>query len=228
MKYLNKSELDTFVANNAIMFGSREKPGLMLTPAGEVVKCVYPRRRFSKTTLMPAVQAFANNGKKLRERGIAAPDVSEVSCCKDVPVFMVSYPKLHGEDLRQLCEQGDISILAEFARYLAYLHKLGIYFRALHLGNILKMDSGGLGLIDIADLKTQNSALHVFVRGRNIARLLNVDEDKDFFSRFGVQRFLDTYFEAANLGDLQKRIVMFRMNIRLDADVKKNLTDDHK
>ena len=66
------------------------------------------------------------------------------------------YAPLPGSSLSQLAKQPDFSwttILPELIGFVRELHRKGIYFRSLHLGNIILTPQGSLGLIDIADMR---------------------------------------------------------------------------
>lgn len=221
MKQISRGELDAYVAANTILFGTLSRPALMLTPEGEIVKSIYQRKLISRSTLLPQAKRFANNSDKLRRIGILAPEVSKTMFCSEVPVHMVVYPRIPGEDLRTICMQGDLDILVEFAEYLAHLHAMGVYFRAIHLGNILKVDGHGMGLVDIADLKIKRGPLPVFTRARNIAHLFGIDDDQSFFLEFGVSRFLDVYSRFAALSGLQRRLLQWRMDWSTAEEMKR-------
>ena len=63
---------------------------------------------------------------------------------------------------------------------IARLHERGVYFRSLHLGNVVQTPQGELGLIDIADMKTQRRALGRTQRKRNFAHMLRYAEDRQW------------------------------------------------
>ncbi len=220
MKQISRTELNDIIAANVILFGSTTRPVLMLTPDGEIIKSIYQRKFISRSTLIPQAKRFARNSKRLSEVGVCAPKVNRTLFCSEVPVHMVIYPRIPGEDLRTICKRGDLGILKKFAEYLAYLHASGVYFRAIHLGNILNVEGGTMGLIDIADLQVKSPPLSAFTRARNIAHLFNIDDDKSFFLEMGVSAFLDAYYEHAGLNNLQKQLVQWRMNLSMDDEMK--------
>lgn len=222
MKQITRGQLNALIAANTILFGTPSRPVLMLTPEGEIVKSIYQRKLISRSTLVPQAKRFASNSEKLRSIGILAPEVSKTMFCSEIPVHMVVYPRIPGEDLRTICMQGNLDILVEFAEYLAHLHAAGVYFRAIHLGNILKVEGQGMGLIDIADLQIKRAPLSAFTRARNIAHLFGIDDDKSFFLEFGVSRFLDVYSRFAALSGLQRRLLQWRMNWSTSEEMKHN------
>jgi hypothetical protein len=63
---------------------------------------------------------------------------------------------LPGVSLENLFRQdpGKLStLLPDLACFIRQIHRKRIYFRSLHVGNILSLPDGGFGLIDILDLK---------------------------------------------------------------------------
>ncbi len=73
------------------------------------------------------------------------------------------------------------------AGFLAHLHDRGIYFRALHPGNVLRLDSGSFGLIDVTDVRFFILALTRHLRARNLSRLMYYKKHR---------RILGAHFEA--------------------------------
>jgi hypothetical protein len=51
-------------------------------------------------------------------------------------------------------------LLDSLARFIRHLHRQGVYFRSLHLGNILQLPGGNYGLIDILDLQHKRRPLN--------------------------------------------------------------------
>jgi hypothetical protein len=89
----------------------------------------------------------------------------------------VHYHPLPGESLRQLLRAGmepdeRQNLRSAFTRFVIELHEKGIYFRSLHLGNVLHLPDGHFGLIDIADARLRPWRLSIHLRRRNLRLLL--------------------------------------------------------
>lgn len=69
--------------------------------------------------------------------------------------------------------------------FVTGLHQKGIYFRSLHLGNIVRMTSGQLGLIDVADMTLKRRALGQMARRRNMKHMLRYAEDASWLELVG-------------------------------------------
>ncbi|MNZ73082.1 hypothetical protein D3C78_914830 [compost metagenome] len=104
----------------------------------------------------------------------------------------VLYQPLPGETLRQLSRQPGFDWqvrLPELVTLVRRLHQSGIYFRSLHLGNIVVTPDQQLGLIDVADMR--------FLRGPLSARM--VKRNVQHFARYIAREQLAEQFPLAEL-----------------------------
>ena len=220
MKRLSRDEFQRFVAQNQVLIGSPERPGLMLTSKQEIVKFFYRRKFISTSLFVPQAERFHANSIKLKQIGLAAPDVSEVYFCPDIPVHMVVYQYLKGADFRELCTKNNSQCIDRLPSYIAMLHETGVYFRAIHLGNVLQLDDDDLALVDITDLTVRSNQVTIFERARNIAHLFNSSEDKLFLADYGLRRFLDSYYLSAKLTAGKIRRLEWRLKMSLAGDLR--------
>ena len=119
----------------------------------------------------------------LQQRGILVPRVIAALRIPSIKRDAVRYDPLVGVTLRSLVRQGldpetEIRLKKQFTEFVIHLHALGIYFRSLHLGNVVLTPAGALGLIDFSDLRVYRWPLPVFMRRRNIQRMLGIDEER--------------------------------------------------
>lgn len=140
-----------------------------------LLKIFRPRRRLWLARLTPQACRFAGNAAGLQARGVSVPIVGEcfwidrpqaVSACIYQPLPGVSLDRLY----RQSREQFD-ALLPALAAFIHSLHRRGIYFRSLHLGNVLLLPGGGFGLIDFLDLRFKRGPLGRGLVRRNLAHL---------------------------------------------------------
>jgi len=140
---------------------------------GNYLKLFRRKRLISSAAWYPYAQRFADNAVELKARGIPCPEVIGVFRISGYSRDAVRYLPLEGKTLRQIIQtdaaQPDLA--EKLGRFVARLHESGVYFRSLHLGNIVLTPGGDLGLIDIADLRTQGGALDNNKRKRNLQRL---------------------------------------------------------
>lgn len=218
MLKLDRQQLDKYIGESRVLYGTTERPGLMLTPADEMVKFFYRRKRISTATFLPQAQRFTTNSRELLERDIPAPVVKDIMYCEEIPVHMVLYNRIEGKDMRDLCQSSGVATLARLPEYFAHLHKAGIFFRAVHLGNIL-VNAEVISLLDISDLSTQDSSLGVFRRARNLAHLFNAEHDKAYFVSYGLHKFLQEYITACQFGAIDAWLFLKRLHFALDDDM---------
>ncbi|WP_236033076.1 lipopolysaccharide kinase InaA family protein [Pseudomonas schmalbachii] len=187
MKNLSEAELD------ALLLGAQtiEEDGLGLKVArlsnGDFLKLYRRKRLLSSALWSPPARRFARNAERLRQLGIAAPMIEALLLIPSRNLNAVQYHPLPGDTLRSYWRGLDASArelgVEQFGAFLGQLHQLGVYFRSLHLGNVLKLPEGELGLIDLSDMKIENRPLASWKRRRNLQHILRYREDSDWLLR---------------------------------------------
>src|SRR5690606_1481936 len=118
---------------------------------GNILKVFRRKRLISSALLRPYCQHFVYNARPLAQLGI--PTLEVISQYK-LPMpgrTAVLYRPLPGETLLQLSRQEGFSwdeYLPQLIELVRRLHRSGIYFRSLHLGNVVVTPEQRLGLID--------------------------------------------------------------------------------
>lgn len=143
---------------------------------------IYRRKRLlSSALLVMQAERFARNARQLMSKGFTAPEIVETLRIPSRNLNAVIYVPLPGETLRSHWRQLPDAQLAleieDFGRYLGQLHNHGVYFRSLHLGNVLRLPSGDFGLIDLSDMKIEGGPLASWKRRRNLHHILRYPED---------------------------------------------------
>lgn len=129
---------------------------------GDYLKLFRRKRLLSSALLVPYSVRFWRNAKRLHQLGIPTVTPLQLFKLPQAGWTAVRYKALSGVTLRSLYEQTqgiDAAQLEQIADFFRILHKKGIYFRSMHLGNIVLTPSKQLGLIDIADLTFQSRPL---------------------------------------------------------------------
>ena len=152
---------------------------------GSVLKLFRNKRLISSTAWYPYAQRFVDNAGALQKRGVRVPHVIAALRIPSIKRDAVHYAPLVGVTLRSLVRQGldpevEKRLKKQFTEFVIHLHALGIYFRSLHLGNVVLTPAGELGLIDFSDLRLYRWSLPVFMRRRNIQRMLGIDNERDW------------------------------------------------
>ncbi|WP_252178703.1 lipopolysaccharide kinase InaA family protein [Endozoicomonas sp. 4G] len=149
----------------------------------------------SSAWLRPYSVRFARNASELMARGIKTVDIISCYRLERYKNTAVHYRPLPGRTLRQvfpaLNEDETRALAEQVARYIAHLHAKGIYFRSLHMGNILKLPDDTFGLIDIADMRFSRSPLKEALRLRNLHHLARYKQDVQYLIKD--QTFCATY-----------------------------------
>lgn len=167
---------------------------------GSFLKLFRYKRLLSKNRLISPAKRFSRNAALLQERNIPCPQVISTYRLSKPDRSLVHYNPLAGETIRHLLRQPDTSVgdlLEATGAFIAELHNAGVYFRSLHLGNIIYTPNHRFGLIDIADLNCQKSALSDWQRRRNLRHLLRYDEDWKPLSRDNLKRLAAGYEAGA-------------------------------
>jgi len=210
MEKISQEEFKKLLGSGEVLERDRYGIKVVETDDSHIIKTFRLKRLLSSAFFYPYAQRFKNNSKKLLQKGFKTVSVERIGYCREEKRYLVIYPKLAGETLRAIFEaepKNTQKRLTELARLIAQLHKEGVLFRSLHLGNILLLSDQTLGIIDLSDMKIFSSPLSLQQRIRNFNHLLRYPQDCKIIDQFGMTRFLTAYCEAAELGtDEQKRL----------------------
>jgi len=168
---------------------------------GSYFKMFRRKRLISSALFYPYARRFADNARALAERGIPCPDVVRVCRIQSIERDAVNYRPLEGRTLRQIVASGDVApeLRFRFGAFVARLHGLGIYFRSLHLGNVILTPRGDFGLIDIADMTVRRRALGRRLLDRNLRHMCRYGEDRDWLGADDGRAFADGYGSLSRL-----------------------------
>lgn len=183
MQTLSQLELSALSANARVLELDGLGPKVLQLTDGSFLKLFRKRQVLSRETLKPYAKRFAENAERLRRLGFSSPQIIQVYWLDDpVNKTAVHYWPLPGETLRHVlgnsaCDHRQ-QLVAQFGELLARLHANGVYFRSVHLGNVLVQPDGELGLIDLADMRISYFALSLHKRQRNLKHMRRYVEDQ--------------------------------------------------
>jgi tRNA A-37 threonylcarbamoyl transferase component Bud32 len=165
---------------------------------GSYLKLFRRKRLISSAAWYPYAQRFADNALILQKRAIPCPLVTATYRIPSIKRDAVLYTPLEGKSLRQIIQSGEApsDLRTVLGKFVAQLHAAGIYFRSLHLGNIILSISGKLGLIDIADLRAKSGAISPYLRRRNMQQLYRNPNDQAWLCADGSTEVEDAYRSA--------------------------------
>ena len=149
---------------------------------GTIFKLFRRRRVISSAALFPYARRFAHNAAVLAGLGIPVPQVIEVFRIPSIERDAVHYRPLAGRTLREMARAGlsaerERELKAMFTGFVIGMHDKGIYFRSLHLGNVVCTPDDRLGLIDFSDLRIHPWSLGRYMRARNMRRMQGLEEE---------------------------------------------------
>lgn len=208
MKRIDAAQLDTLLQGAKTI----EEDGLGIKVArlddGDFLK-LYRRKRLLSSDLwdLPA-QRFADNAQGLLRLGITAPKVLDVLMISERRLSAVRYQPLPGDTLRNRLRQLDAeprtALVKQFGTFLGELHQLGVYFRSLHLGNVLLLPDGSFGLIDLSDMKLESRPLAPWKRRRNLQHILRYSEDIAWLTQQHLDSWLEGYADSASRPETER------------------------
>ncbi len=191
---------------------------VLLLPNGNYMKLFRRKRFLSSALFYPYWLRFVWHASVLKRLNILTiGSVIEIVKIPHAKKTAVIYEQLPGQTIKQLLEKNtfDNNLIEKLGEFVALLHKKGIYFSALHLGNIVLTPEKEFGLIDICDMRSVYFALPLFALKTNIRyfflsrqgmKLLNNENKIDIFvsaylknitkrNRKKIAKFLETQKE---------------------------------
>lgn len=181
MKLLSEAEFAELRIGAELIESDGHGEKVLRLPDGSYIKIFRRKSWFSKTMLIPPARRFAANTLKLKQLGILCPEVIQLFRLKRPYRSVIHYRPLAGTTFRQLLkEQASLdqqAMVTKLASFISVLHQRGVYFRSLHLGNIVMTPSGELGLIDIADMRCIGKPLPTRLQKRNMQHLFRYADE---------------------------------------------------
>lgn len=152
---------------------------------GSILKLFRRKRLLSSAAFYPYARRFAANAAALARLGVPVPEVIGVYRVAELARDVVHYRPLPGATLRELACWGldpeqRRRLRDDLTRFIVRLHDAGVYFRSLHLGNVVRTPDGRLGLIDFADLRVYPWPLGRYLRARNVRRMQGIADERDW------------------------------------------------
>ncbi|MFJ2283673.1 O-antigen ligase family protein [Pseudomonas sp. NPDC087803] len=177
-------------------------PKVLRLTDGSFLKLFRRRRWYTSGSFNPYSERFAVNSEQLRQMGIPTPQVLNLYRLDDGS-SAVHYAPLPGHTLRQVLQSITApavrqALVERFGKFMAQLHEKGVYFRSLHLGNVLVLEDGEFGLIDLADLRIYPTPLSLSLRQRNLRHMQRYTVDKRWLFEDHLDALLQGYAVTAS------------------------------
>ncbi|MGA4638483.1 toluene tolerance protein [Stutzerimonas stutzeri] len=177
MRIVTAQELENWLMEGKVLEKDARGPKVLALADGSFLKIFYTRRRPFLARLFPYAARFAKNLTMLRDAGFNVPGIIETFWLdKNTGLSGCLYHPLPGVSIESIFRTDPYRIkkhLPELATFIKSLHKSGIYFRSLHIGNIILLPNGSFGLIDVLDLQNKRAPLGRSLVNRNFDHLRN-------------------------------------------------------
>ena len=202
VKTLTSTALQQLTTSAQVIEEDGLGPKVLRLTDGSFLKLFRRRRWYTSGSFNPYSERFAANSEQLRNKGIATPQILDLYRLNDGS-SAVHYSPLPGNTLRQVL-QGITApavrqaLIERFGKFMAQLHEQGVYFRSLHLGNVLVLNDGEFGLIDLADMRIYPSSLSLSMRQRNLRHMQRYTEDRRWLFEDHFDALLQGYAVTAS------------------------------
>jgi hypothetical protein len=198
MRTLSKSGYEDLIARSQIIEKDRHGIKVARLPDGNYLKTFWYRHRISSRRIYPEWLRFVLHTSALQRREIPTVTVVESVCIPHLRRTGVVYCPLAGQTLRQVAQAGefDVALAERLGRFIAKLHRKGVHFHSLHLGNVLLCPDGSFGLIDVSNMRVFPWPLWANARMRNFIHLLRYPQDLQILNQVGMQGFLNGYLQG--------------------------------
>ncbi|WP_313116884.1 lipopolysaccharide kinase InaA family protein [Ectopseudomonas guguanensis] len=188
---LSPAAFDQLVANARSIEEDSYGPKVYQFENGDYLKLFRRKRLLSSALLTPYSVRFWRNAVRLKELGIPTITPLQLFKLPKAGWTAVRYQALAGTTLKSVYErdrQLSDALLEQLVALFRTLHRKGIYFRSMHLGNIVLTEDEQLGLIDIADLTFQSRALSRNKASRNLAHFERYLKHNDLMAEFPFEK----------------------------------------
>lgn len=201
--WMNNQEFTALTQGAKVLERDRYGVKVCRLSDGRIMKLFRIKRLLSLSFVYPYSVRFLRNAQRLQARGIATVNVDRVFFQPGVRRHGVIYGFLDGKDAGSLIKGSDAEqVIRQLAGFMALLHEKGVYFRSLHPGNVICLEGGGMGLIDIGDMRFHRGKLTLDERNRNFRHLFRRAEYKAALLQFGYAAFIDCYLRSARLSKM--------------------------
>src|SRR3990167_290226 len=209
LKLYNRQDIHIFESHNNM-------PKVISTGNGEVIKFFYKKTWFSSNYYAPYAIRFLNNSRKLQTLGVLSPEVTRLKYCQQLKAHIIHYKKLPGDTLLSLIQNGNHELFSHAIKVISYLHKKGIFFRGIHLSNIIYQSNNNMVLVDVTDMAIKDKPLSLPMRYRNLQHLFFHKRDYNLWKSIGMDNCVQQYLDLSGLSECAKKILSYLFKLKLN------------
>ncbi len=173
---------------------------------GSILKLFRVKRLISSARFYPYSLRFVNNAKKLSALNIHTVEIISLFKISSIKRTAVQYVKLKGDTLPSYLRNRTFTskIAEKLGVFLSTLHKKGIYFRSIHLENIIVLPDQSFGLIDVSDMHIYSHPLSPRKCNRNFKHLTRYQSHRNLLKQ-ELTAFIHAYLEQSSFSKIQHR-----------------------
>ncbi|MBU1285728.1 MAG: toluene tolerance protein [Gammaproteobacteria bacterium] len=202
MRIVTAKEFQDWLSHGEVLEKDSHGAKVVRLADGRLLKVFRSRRLPLLVKLLPEAIRFENCAARLQGLGIRTPNIRE-TCWIDrsKAVSACIYEPLAGQSLDRIFRDDRLQfnlLLPQLAAYIYSMHRRGIYFRSLHLGNILRTPDNNFGLIDFLDIRFKGRPLGPMLVRRNFEHLRRYLQRRNV-ENFPIDELLLAYAEASKV-----------------------------
>lgn len=189
---LSQVDFDQLTLGAKVLEADSYGAKVYLLEDGNILKVFRRKRLISSALLRPYSQRFMDNAARLAQLGIPTLEVISHHKLETPGKTAVLYRPLPGQTLLQLSREPGFSWsvrLPELIELIRHLHRSGIYFRSLHLGNVVVTPDQRMGLIDVADMRFMRAPLPPRMVRRNVQHFVRYINRENLTGQFPLADF---------------------------------------
>jgi len=187
----------------------------------KVIKIFNIRGLLSSGFIHSYSNRIISNSAKLNQNGINSLNIThQLEFIHNKRLSGVIYNHIPGIPIRDMSiKEFTKSFLKELALFLSSIHSKGIYFRAMHMGNII-YHNGNFCLIDVAKVHFYPWSLMSFTRARAYRRFIKYPKDLKKLGKNNLELLIKMYMEESKFNLLNKLIFKCILKILMNHNYK--------
>ena len=211
--FKNDAEFNKFV-EKAVDLGHRKT----FHKKNEIIKIFNVRGYISSGFFNTYASRIIKNSIRLKKYEIPSIEITnELAFQYNKRLSGVSYKYIPGKTYRDLGNKITKEMITDLAKYISIIHKKGIYFRAMHLGNIL-LHNKKLFLIDIAKIHFYPWSLFIFTRARAFRRMIKYQDDIKHFGLINYKNLISEYMVSSKFNHFER--IRFQLYLTIFSKIK--------
>ena len=184
----------------------------------EIIKIFNVRGYISSGFFNTYASRIMKNSIKLKDHEISSIEITnELAFQYNNRMSGVSYKYIPGKTYRDLGNKITKKMITDLAKYISIIHKKGIYFRAMHLGNIL-LHNKKLFLIDISKIHFYPWSLFIFTRARAFRRMTKYKDDIKHFGLINYKNLINEYMNISQFNSFER--FRFQLYLTIFSKIK--------